>query len=100
MIEITNLNNVFFVVPCFTHTENAGTLRMVPLGINPIYTLYSGYLLGISDYIPFERAPTRGVKQLGSHHPKGFPTIFPMFYGFLYILATGKSPNYLRDHPS
>ena len=30
--------------------------------VNPIYTLYSGYLLGIS---PFK------VKQLGAHHPKG-----------------------------
>ena len=30
------------------HGENAGTLGMVPLIINPIYTLYSGYLLGIS----------------------------------------------------
>ena len=28
------------------HRENAGTLGMVPLIINPIYTLYSGYLLG------------------------------------------------------
>ena len=27
--------------------ENAGSLGMVPLIINPIYTLYSGYLLGI-----------------------------------------------------
>ena len=30
--------------------ENAGTLGMVPLRINPIYTLYSGYLLGISPF--------------------------------------------------
>ena len=29
------------------HRENRGTLGMVPLIINPIYTLYSGYLLGI-----------------------------------------------------
>ena len=29
------------------HRENGGTLGMVPLIINPIYTLYSGYLLGI-----------------------------------------------------
>ena len=29
------------------HRENAGTLGMVPLIINPIYTLYSGYFLGI-----------------------------------------------------
>ena len=26
------------------HRENGGTLGMVPLIINPIYTLYSGYL--------------------------------------------------------
>ena len=30
------------------HRENGGTLGMVPSIINPIYTLYSGYLLGIS----------------------------------------------------
>ena len=29
------------------HRENGGTLGMVPLIINPIYTIYSGYLLGI-----------------------------------------------------
>ena len=29
------------------HRRNAGTLGMVPLIINPIYTLHSGYLLGI-----------------------------------------------------
>ena len=26
------------------HRENGGTLGMVPLIINPVYTLYSGYL--------------------------------------------------------
>ena len=36
-----------------THGENGGTLGMVPLIINPIYTLYSGYLLGFMGYIPF-----------------------------------------------
>ena len=35
------------------HGENGGTLGMVPLIINPIYTLYSGYLLGFIGYIPF-----------------------------------------------
>ncbi len=30
------------------HRETGGTLGMVPLIINPIYTLYSGYLFGIS----------------------------------------------------
>ena len=43
------------------HRENGGTLGMVPLIINPIYTLYSGYLLGIS--------PFKGLQQLG-YHPK------------------------------
>ena len=33
------------------HGENGGTLGMVPLIINPIYTLYSGYLLGFMGYI-------------------------------------------------
>ena len=37
----------------FFHGENDGTLGMVPLIINPIYTLYSGYLLGFMGYIPF-----------------------------------------------
>ena len=32
------------------HMENGGTLGMVPLIINPIYTLYSGYLLGMSPF--------------------------------------------------
>ena len=57
------------------HGENDGTLGMVPLIINPIYTLYSGCLLGFMRYIPFYKAPWR-VKQLG-YHPKG-TTIFPM----------------------
>ena len=39
------------------HRENGGTLGMVPLIINPIYTLYSGYLLGIS--------PLKGLQQGG-----------------------------------
>ena len=32
------------------HREHSGTLGMVPLIIKPIYTLYSGYLLGISPF--------------------------------------------------
>ena len=32
------------------HGENAGTHGMVPLIINPIYTLCSGYLLDISPF--------------------------------------------------
>ena len=31
-----------------THMENGGILGMVPLTINPRYTLYSGYLLGLN----------------------------------------------------
>ena len=31
------------LLPSFNHRENDGTLGMVPLIINPIYTLYSGY---------------------------------------------------------
>ena len=48
------------------HRKNAGTLGMVPLIINPIliYTLYSGYLLGIS-----LKGSNRAVKQLG-YHPR------------------------------
>ena len=55
--------------------ENGGkTLKNGgPLIINPIYTLYSGYLLGISQ---FKRA-CWGVKQLGALHPMG-TRIFPM----------------------
>ena len=44
---------------------------MVRLIINPIYTLYSGYLLGIS-----QLRGLLGVKQLGNH-PKG-TRIFPV----------------------
>ena len=45
------------------HRENGGSLGMGPLIINPIYTLYSGYLLGIS---PF-KGLCGGLKQLGPH---------------------------------
>ena len=48
------------------HRENGGTLGMVPLIINPIYTLCRGYVLGIS---PF-KGLLGGVKQQG-YHPKG-----------------------------
>ena len=36
-----------YVIDMYNHRENVGTLGMVPLIINPIYILYSGYLLGI-----------------------------------------------------
>ena len=55
-----------------SHRENGGTLGTVPLIINPIYTLYSGYLLGIS---PF-KGLLGGLKQRG-YHPKGTSS-FPM----------------------
>jgi len=47
----------------YLHRENGGTLGMVPLIINPIYTLYSGYLLGI----PPSKGLLGGLKQLGYH---------------------------------
>lgn len=54
------------------HRENGSTPGMVPLIVNPIYTLYNGYLLrlGISPV----SAPWK-VKQLG-YHRKG-TSIFP-----------------------
>ena len=45
-----------------SHREIGGTLGMVSLLIKPIYTLYSGYLLGTPRI----------------YHPKGPPNIFPM----------------------
>ena len=54
------------------HRENGGTLGMVPLIINPIYSLYIGFLSGISPL----KGVLGGLKQLG-YHPKG-TTIFPM----------------------
>ena len=35
---------MIFRAGVFFHRENGGTLGMVPSIINPIYTLYSGYL--------------------------------------------------------
>ena len=69
----------------YTHRENGGTLGMVPLITNPIYTIYSGYLWGIYGISPFKELLAR-VKQLG-YHPKG-TTIFHMIY-ILYILPRG-----------
>ena len=48
-------------------------LGIVPLIINPIYTLYSGYLLGISPFKGLLGGLNRG------YHPKG-TSIFPMTY--------------------
>ena len=49
------------IVPSMFHRENGGTLGTVPSIVNPIYTLYSGYLLGI----PLLRG-FLGVKQQGT----------------------------------
>ena len=57
------------------HREIGGTLGMVPLIINPIYTLYTGYLMVFIGYIPL-KGLLGGVKQLG-YHLKG-TSIFPM----------------------
>ena len=57
---------------CYFHRENGGTLGMVPLIINPIYSLYIGFLSGTSPL----KGVFGGLKQLG-YHPKG-TTIFPM----------------------
>ncbi len=43
---VTVTGGIFTYMKTITHGENVGTLGMVPLIINPIYTLYSGYLLG------------------------------------------------------
>ena len=60
---------------------------MVPFMINPIYTLYTGYLLGIS---PFQKL-LAGVKQLGSHpqHYHNFP------YEHYEYLTSNKSKHVL-----
>ena len=57
------------------HRENGGTLGMVPLIINPIYILYSGYFLGISPFKGLLGAYTARV-------PPKSTTIFPMTQGF------------------
>ena len=41
------------------HGENGGTLGMVPLIINPIYTLYT--VVGIYDYIMLHQVKKLGV---------------------------------------
>lgn len=51
------LGSMGYFTYLYIHRENGATLDMVPLIVNPICTLYSGYLLGIS---PFKRAPWGG----------------------------------------
>ena len=68
-VECTQAYNIRSV-GSMCQRKNGGTLVMVPLIINPIYTSHSGYL--------FFQGLLAGVQQLGAHHLKGFPTIFPM----------------------
>jgi len=64
----------------------ASNLGMVPLIINPIYTLDSGYLLGIS--------PSKGLQQETARvHFKGTLPVFPMEY------SLGILPAYLWNIP-
>ena len=74
---------------CDYHREYGGTLGMVPLIIDPIYTWYSGYLFGIS---PFEWFLGR-VKQLGSFGAKRCHIVFEkdntgMSRGFLVAVKS------------
>ena len=62
-LNISGIHNPIYYL---YHRKNAGTLGMVPLTINPIYTLYSAYLLG--RYIPLLTGSNRRVKQLGYQH--------------------------------
>ena len=66
----------------YCHREKAGTLGMVPLIINPIYTLYT-LIEGIYWVYP-KQSFILGVKQLG-YHPKG-TSLFP------WILEIGDTP--------
>ena len=92
MVKIVVKFDGFYHMPCtniisvypYYHRENGGTLGMVPLIINPIYSLYTGYLSGISPL----KGVLGGLKELG-YHPKG-TTIFPMILvvGF-FVLSWG-----------
>ena len=55
-----------------------------PFIINPTYTLYSEYLLGISAF----KGLQQGFSQLGALHFKGFPPISPMILVVLVQLAS------------
>ena len=59
------------------HRENGGTLGMVPLIINLIYTLYH---VGNYWVYPLLKGSNRGFKLLRGPHPKG-TTIFPVRVG-------------------
>ena len=78
------------------HRENGGTLGMVPLIINPIYTLCRAFVLGIS---PF-KGLLGGVKQQG-YHPKGtrhFPLTF-VTWVFPKIFSTPKWMVKIMENP-
>ena len=59
-----------------SHRQDGGTLGMVPLIINPIYT----HLLGKSVYPLKKRAPTQGVKQLAAKAIPTNPHHFPFSF--------------------
>ena len=60
MVTFGNIHDLVLICHC----------HRGPLIINPIYTLYRGYLLGPN---PLLKGSDRGVKQLGALHPKGPP---------------------------
>lgn len=58
--EILGPDQKLIIFKNVSHGENGGALGRVPVIINPIYTLYSGYLFGISPFkglwvSPFQR---------------------------------------------
>ena len=82
--EMNHLNQpLIFSGENVSHRENVGTIRMVPLIINPIYTLYSGYLLGIS---PFKGLP--GGLVLGRVSISG-----------IFIFGASPNPSHLKELP-
>ena len=86
-----NLGIIYYLCGGFNHRENGGTLGMVPVIINPIYTLYSGYLYWVYHGISPFKGLLGGVKQLG-YHLKG-TTIFPMIQiFFIFTPPWGRFP--------
>ena len=71
----------------YIYRENGGTLGMVPLIINPIYTLHSGYLLGIS---PF-KGLLGGLKQLGYHSRVPQHFLYECMYVVVALTHLGKN---------
>ena len=87
-VECTQAYNIGSV-GSMCQRKNGGTLGMVPLIINPIYTSHSGYL--------FFQGLLAEIQQLGAHHLKGFPTIFPMN---VWILLDKFQPSNCIPSPS